>query len=63
MNSFYYLTAIGPILIVGVLIYIFWIKEKKRTKELSLLAASLKLNFSHKDNEGLFDKMNKFHLY
>ena len=63
MNSFYYLTAIGPILIVGVLIYIFWIKEKKRTKELSLLAASLKLNFSHKDNEGLFDKMNKFHLF
>ena len=57
------LIGVGVILIVGIIIYIFWLSEKKRSQQLSAIAASLKLNFSHKDNSALFDRMNKLHLF
>ena len=61
MNSFYYLG--GTLIILGVIIYVVWLIEKKRTKELCSIAATLKLNFSHNDNSALFERMNKFHLF
>jgi len=61
MNPIYYL--FGTILIIGVIFYVFWFIEKKRSKQLALISERLKLNFSHKDNSALFKRMNKLHLF
>ena len=63
MITIYILTGVGVILIVGIILYIFWLSEKKRSQQLSAIAASLKLSFSQKNNSALFDRINKLHLF
>ena len=51
------------IFFVGLLIMIFWRKGKKRTEQLALISAELKLNFFPKGSTSLFERLKPFHLF
>ena len=61
MNPFIW--SLIPLFIIGIIIYVWWIMEKKRTEKLSAVSNSLKLNFKPKGNSELFNRLNQLHLF
>ena len=57
------ITIVFLIFVVGLLILIFWRKGKKRTEQLALISAELKLNFFPKGSTSLFERLKPFHLF
>jgi len=51
------------IIFVGLLILNFWRMGKKRTEQLALISAELKLNFFPKGSTSLFERLKPFHLF
>ena len=66
MKDEWIFTIIGIVILiifVGLLILIFWRMGKKRTEQLALISAELKLNFFPKGSTSLFERLKPFHLF
>ena len=57
------ITIVFLIIFVGSLILIFLRIGKKRTEQLALISAELKLNFFPKGSTSLFERLKPFHLF
>jgi hypothetical protein len=57
------LVILGSVVVVGIIIYIVWYFNKKRTKVLKPVAESLNFTFSEKGEKSLMDSLSGFHLF